>query len=101
MFRKLALAVSLAPLISGCGGGVTHEPATDVGTGIRYYEPSPYLLIYSNARGGLKWQVVYLPDQTKLMMAKPHVIGGRSEMTLYFHNGMLAGSTEVGDTRIG
>jgi hypothetical protein len=55
-------------------------------------------LIYSNGKGGLKWQILSLPDQTKMMMATPTVTGGRSEMTLFFHNGVLAGSTEVGDT---
>jgi len=72
------------------------EAATD--TGIRYYENSPYLLIYSNAKGGLKWQILYLPDQTKLMTATPKVVGGHTEMTMYFHNGVLAGASAVGDT---
>lgn len=93
-----SLAAAAAAVLCACSAGVTYERATDDGTGIRYYEPSPYLLIYSNAKGGLKWQIVYLPDPTKLMMATPWVYGGRTEMTLYFHNGMLAGSTQVGDT---
>jgi len=71
---------------------------TDSGTGIRYYQSSPYLLVYSDSKGGLQWKILFLPDQTKKMMVTPKVRGGRSEMTLYFHNGILAVSTEVGDT---
>lgn len=98
-----ALAATLVSvLLAGCSASITHEPVdpngADAGTGIRYYEASPYLLIYSNGKNGLKWQVLYLPDKTKLRMASPHVTGGRSELTMYFQNGVLAGSTEVGDT---
>lgn len=32
------------------------------------------------------------------MMAEPKVTGGRSEMTLYFKNGVLTGTNELGDT---
>ena len=87
-----------ALLACGCSSNVTHEPATADGTGVRYYRSSPYLLVYSNGKGGLKWQILSLPDPTKLMMATPIVTGGRVEMTLYFQHGVLAGSTEIGDT---
>jgi hypothetical protein len=88
----------VALLAFGCSAAVKYTPATDGGTGIRYYQSSPYLLVYSNGKGGLIWQILYLPDQTKMMMVEPKVIGGRSEMTLYFQNGVLTGSTELGDT---
>jgi len=99
MFYKLLVSVIVA-FSFGCTASVTHRPVgkTDSGTGIRYYQSSPYLLVYSDSKGGLQWQILFLPDQTKKMMVAPKVIGGRSEMTLYFHNGILAGSTEVGDT---
>jgi uncharacterized protein YceK len=92
------LTVLVAALTSGCTANVIHTSATDCGTGIRYYQASPYLLIYTNSKGGLKWQILYLPDQTKKMMAEPKVIGGRSELTMYFQNGVLTSSTEIGDT---
>jgi len=98
MFSKLARLVLPALLVCGCSSNVTHEAATADGSGIRYYRSSPYLLVYSNGKGGLKWQILSLPDQTKLMMATPQVTGGRVEMTLYFQHGILAGSSEVGDT---
>jgi hypothetical protein len=72
--------------------------ATDDGKGIRYYQASPYLLINSNSKGGLQWRILYLPDQTKMMMAEPHVMGGRVEMAMFFHNGVLTGCNALGDT---
>ncbi len=96
--RKLVLACAFATVLAGCSSSITYEAATSEGTGIRYYEQSPYLLIYSNSKGGLKWQITYLPDQTKKMMASPQVVGGRSELTMFFQNGVLTGSAEAGDT---
>lgn len=98
------IARLLAPFVCGslvaCAANVIHTPAesSDTETGIRYYQTSPYLLIYSNSKGGLKWQIIYLPDQTKKMIVSPEIRGGRSELALYFQNGALSGTTEVGDT---
>ncbi len=68
-----ALGVVCMTSLAGCVAWVTHSPvksdAGDAGEGIRYYQSSPYLLVYSDSKGGLKWQVLYLPDQTKKMMA--------------------------------
>lgn len=82
----------------GCYTHVAHQKATDCGRGIRYYQSSPYLLVYSDAKNGLQWQILYLPDQSKKMMAQPTVYWGRSELDLYFHNGILTGSSELSDT---
>lgn len=87
-------------LLAGCSATVTHQLDTDdkTATGIRYYENSPYLIVYSDGMGGLKWQIRYLPNQSRLMTATPSVIGGRTELTLYFQNGVLSSVSTVGDT---
>ena len=97
MIHRLCM-LALLLCTAGCLATVKHGPATDGGSGIRYYRAAPYLLVYSDSKGGLQWQVLYLPDQSRPMMAEPIVIGGRSEMTFEFRNGILAGSTAVGDT---
>ena len=95
---RLSITLGLCAL-AACTATVTHQPdPLDSSTGIRYYRPAPYLLVYSNSKGGLKWQVLYLPDRTKLMTLMPSVVGGRAEVTLYFKNGMLVGESELGDT---
>lgn len=92
------MTFALCLLAAGCSATVTHEQATESGTGIRYYDSAPYLLIYSDGRGGLKWQIRYLPDQGHIMMATPTILGGHTEMTLYFQNGILASGSTLGDT---
>lgn len=98
MMLKFAFFV-MSLMIVGCSATVTHQMATDgTGTGIRYYDSAPFLIIYSDGMGGLKWQIRYLPDQTRIMTATPTVIGGHTEMTLYFQNGMLGSVSTLGDT---
>jgi hypothetical protein len=95
---RTGIVAVVCALIAGCSATVTHQQETADATGIRYYENAPYVLIYSDGKGGLKWQIRYLPDQSKIMTAKPSIVGGRTEMTLYFQNGVLASASTVGDT---
>jgi hypothetical protein len=97
MFKALLAAASCSVLAS-CAAYVTHQPDSDGATGIRYYENSPYLLVYSDGKGGLRWQIRYLPDQSRVMTVKPTIVGGRTEMTLYFQNGVLSSTSVVGDS---
>ncbi|GFO57424.1 hypothetical protein GMSM_44310 [Geomonas sp. Red276] len=99
LFRILTAVMALISL-TACAAKVVHKPVVDdtKATGIRYYRAAPYLLVYSNSKGGLKWQILYLPDQTTKMEAKPKVAGGHSELTMYFQNGVLTSSSELGDT---
>jgi hypothetical protein len=95
LYRHL---VWLAALLCGCSATVTHQRATDASKGIRYYESAPFLLVYSDGKGGLNWQVRYLPDQTRLMSVSPNIKLSHAEMTLYFQNGMLASESAMGDS---
>jgi hypothetical protein len=97
---RWAMVSMLCVLVAGCAATVTHQRETKdgAGTGIRYYESAPYLIIYSDGKGGLKWQIRYLPDQSKVLMASPSIVGGRTEMTLYFQNGVLSSAMTAGDT---
>src|ERR1700730_9618812 len=86
---KRALATLLVPLCAmGCVASVTHRvvDTADKDDGIRYYQSSPYLLVYSDSKGGLQGRILYLPDQTKKMAVEPHVFLGRSELTMFFRN---------------
>jgi hypothetical protein len=94
------MTILLSVFAMGCSATVTHqvEGPNGSGTGIRYYENAPYLIIYSDGHGGLKWQICYLPDQSRIMTATPVINGGHTEMTLYFQNGVLASGSMTGDT---
>ncbi len=98
MLRACLVAVTF--LIGGCSATVKHQiVADDVHEkGVRYYDSAPYLIVYSDGMGGLKWQIRYLPDQSRLMAANPTIDGARTEMTLYFQNGVLSSASTAGDT---
>jgi len=98
--RMCRYVVVVMFLIAGCSATVKHQEVSDDAKerGVRYYDSAPYLIVYSDGLGGLKWQIRYLPDQSRLMAANPTIQGARTEMTLYFQNGMLASASTVGDT---
>lgn len=86
----------------GCAG-TTAGPVTDESTdeGFRYYETSPFLLLYTDSKGGIKSEVLFLPDTTKLRSIKPYAYGASNKTTLTFDNGRLVkASTEVDETAI-
>jgi hypothetical protein len=94
------LTTAFCSAVSGCSAKVVHQVDAndDTEKGIRYYNSAPYLLVYSDGKNGLNWEIIYLPDQTKVMAADPKIIGGRTEMTLNFNSGVLTTATTVGDT---
>lgn len=57
--------------------------------GIRYYRRSPYLLVYSDGKGGVVWNVLFLPDPTKKMAVDLEVLTSAFNTTLNFEDGTL------------
>jgi hypothetical protein len=112
--RRLSCALLLVSLCSGCAS-VSHsripykpipddpnlatvaikenETADRQADGIRYYEASPYLLVYSDGKGGIVWKIYYLPDQTRKMIAEPFNIVAKVTTNMQFSNGVLTEST--------
>lgn len=76
------------------------DPQNNAPTGIPYYQSAPYLLIYSDGMGGLKWQLLSLPDQTKMMqvLPKPASIGGKTQLSLNFSYGTLSTAATGADS---
>lgn len=65
--------------------------------GIRYYEQAPFLLVYSDGKGGLMAHVKYLADRTKLRSIHPFNFMSSNKNTLTFKNGTLSTATNVSD----
>lgn len=102
----------LALCLTGCAG-ITHKPvpytpvseinpkpgleanskADEKTDGVRYYQASPYLLVYSDGKGGIGWKIYYLPDQTLKMTAKPYNFVSKVNGDMTFSNGMLTDSS--------
>jgi len=67
-------------------------------SGIRYYETAPYLLVFADGKGGIKWKIYYLPDQTQKRTIEPSVFLASITTNHTFSNGMLTGNKVTADT---
>lgn len=87
--------------IAGCARTVYTpvDPQNDNADGFRFYQSSPYLLVYTNGKGGIATQILYIADPAKLVSARPKNFLAKSDMTLDLENGVLSKSkTEVDAT---
>lgn len=103
MLRALSLLMAAATVcLIGCAG-ITAGPVSDDATddGFRYYDTSPFLLIYTDSKGGLKSEVLFLPDTAKIRSIRPYAYGASNKTTLKFENGRLVQATsEIDETVI-
>lgn len=110
--KKMGEIILLCLVLSGCAG-MSVKPITDeqdactgehsfwgCATGIRYYESAPYLLVYSDGKGGLTTSIEHLPDLSRKYNAEPYNFLASNETELTFNNGMITMSSNVGDSAI-
>jgi hypothetical protein len=99
---ELAWVVSLATLlVSGCAGISVAPVANDAkARGYRFYQPAPFLFVRSDGKGGLTSEVVYLPDSTQIMSARPYAVLASNNATLSFSNGVLTEASAVVDETV-
>jgi len=95
------LAIAVAWSAAACATVTHHRIASaaddQADTGIRYLNTSPYLIAYSDGKGGIITQVTYLPDPAKKMSAKPNTTLADVDSTLDFDRGVLTSSVSKGD----
>jgi hypothetical protein len=88
---RILIAI-IALILTSCAGvdikRVEPDKDNEAG-GIRYYEPAPFLLIYSDAQGNLKSEIVILPDVTNKRSIDPFAVLATNNSVLTFSNGML------------
>ena len=103
----LTILPLLVCVLGGCAGltvtpigeGKGENSETDA-RGFRYYQPAPFLLVYSDGKGGLVSQITFLPDTTKKMSVRPYAYLASNESTLQFDAGMLTQAAAVVDATI-
>ncbi len=88
--------LSIVLLHTGCAS-VKHLSASqatdDADRGIRYYETSPYLLVYPQPGGSAKIEIHHLPDPTRRRSTQIKAWGGAKVRTeLAFEKGCLVSS---------
>jgi hypothetical protein len=92
---RLVAAAAAAVALGACAGLEVQDAsgAADATVeGIRYYESSPYLLVYSDNAGGLVTRIVHLPDRTKKRSIRPYAVLAKGKGTFTFSNGVLTGA---------
>jgi hypothetical protein len=101
--RTLILGIAFA-LAAGCAGlkmeNVDTDEADAKARGFRYYETSPFLLVHTDSKGGLKSEVLYLPDKTKKRSIEPYAYGASNKATLKFKEGHLIQAKAVVDETV-
>jgi len=100
-----APAAGLVIALAGCAGLDVQSANTSEedskALGFRYYESSPYLLVYTNNEGGLTSKIIHLPDETKKRSARPYSYLATNSVTLSFANGVLTnGVFDIDETAI-
>jgi hypothetical protein len=85
------LIITLISLLSSCAR-IVYEPvpkdSDDDSNGIRFYHSSPYVLVYSNGKGGLITQILYIADPYKKISAKPKSFMATAQTTMEFDKGV-------------
>ena len=91
---------SLTLMLSACAG-LSGRSLTEVqdwsANGFRYYDSSPYLLVYTDNKGGLNSELKYMPDLTKKREVKPYQFLASVDGSLTFEDGILTGAESNGD----
>lgn len=87
---RFAVATTLL-VLSGCAG-YTVKNDQDALQGIRYYEPAPFLLVYSDGKGNLTSQIIMMPDLTQKRVIDLYAYAAKNKGTLDFENGVLTKS---------
>lgn len=104
MRAAIVIALAAAGALAGCAGlKMENAPAGYSDTsaeGFRYYDTSPFFLVYTDGKGGIKSQVLYLPDKQKKRSIKPYAYGAKNDTTLKFENGMLKEAKAVVDETV-
>lgn len=73
----------------------------EMAKGFRYYQPSSYLLVYSDGKGGIVWEIHQLPDASKEMSARPYNYFSTLEAKLTFDDHYLLTAThELADSTV-
>ena len=83
-----------------CAGTTVRPITADADSsadGIRYYEAAPFLLVYTDGKGGLVSELKFLPDTTSKRSVDPFAVLAQNSSTLTFTNGVLSQSKTVVD----
>ena len=88
-FLPLALA---ALTVAGCASIDSSEDTDGTRTGIRYYNSAPFILAYSDGKGGVTSEIVYLPDTTRVMSLDTTAFFAQNKTVMSFERSVVTTS---------
>ena len=91
-FLLLALAALAALAAAGCASIDSSEDTDGTRTGIRYYNSAPFILAYSDGKGGVTSEIVYLPDTTRVMSLDATAFFAQNKSVMSFERSVLTTS---------
>lgn len=92
----VGLALTLVAC-AGLSGRTLSEDEDWSASGFRYYDSSPYLLVYTDNKGSLNSELKYMPDLTKKRQVKPYQFLASTDGKLDFEDGILTGAESNAD----
>lgn len=100
---RVAQWIFCTVLLAGCAGVdvtvIADANADAAANGLRYYDTSPFLLLYTDAKGGLRSELLYLPDTTKKRAITPYHYAASNDTVLTFDQGRLVqAKTAINET---
>jgi len=96
-FSRRVTMITALFLLCGCAGFSVQDDSDDL-DGIRFYEPAPFLLVYSDGKGNLTSQIIMMPDTTRKRVIDLHAFAAKNNTTLTFNKGVLGSSQFVVDS---
>ena len=91
-----ALAL-LAAASAGCASIDSQQDTDGSRTGIRYYNSAPFILAYSDGKGGVVAELVYLPDTTRVMSLDATAFFAQNKTVMTFDKSILNNSETTVD----
>ena len=86
------LPLALVALAAGCASIDSSEDTDGTRTGIRYYNSAPFILAYSDGKGGVTSEIVYLPDTTRVMSLDATAFFAQNKTVMSFDQSVLTAS---------
>jgi hypothetical protein len=104
-FLRSIVWTAVAVSMMGCAGTKYATESPSIGQaseveGIRYYNDAPFVLVYSDGKGGLSSSLIWLPDTTKVRILRPYAWASKNNATYKFNNGVLTEAKSVVDETI-
>lgn len=91
------LAGITATAFAGCAGINSTHDSDGSRTGIRYYNSAPFILAYTDGKGGIDAKIVYLPDTTRVMSLEPTAFFAQNKTEMTFVKSILTTSNTTAD----